>query len=126
MSTVNNKDRELTRILSYGMVEAPAELELMVKKIIAEESVFQPKRTYMGIVAGWVPAVISVVGFMFGIITSIFVFFPQFGGALEVVNKVLSFIVSPTVMMIALSVIVLILVDSLFEKRLGKTAIKLG
>lgn len=126
MSTVNNKDRELSRILGYGMVEAPAELELMVKKIIVEESVAQPKRTYMGIVAGWVPAVISVVGLIFGIITSIFVFFPQFGGALEVVNKVLSFIVSPTVMMIALSVIVLILVDSLLEKRFGKTAIKLG
>ena len=126
MSTVNNKDRELSRILGYGMVEAPGELELMVKKRIEKESVVQPKRSYMGIFAGWVPAVISVVGLIFGIITSIFVFFPQFGGALEVVNKVLSFIVSPTVMMIALSVIVLILVDSLFEKRFGKTAIKLG
>ena len=126
MSTVNNKDRELSRILSYGMVDAPAELDLMVKRRIAEESVVQPKRTYMGIVAGWVPAVISVVGLVFGIITSIFIFFPQFGGALEIVKKVFSFILSPTVMMIALSVIVLILVDSLLEKRFGKTSIKLG
>ena len=125
MSTVNNKDRELSKILGYGMVEAPVELDLLIKKRIAAE-VVEPKRSYMGIFAGWVPAVISVVGLIFGIITSIFVFFPQFGGALEVVNKVLSFIVSPTVMMIALSVIVLILVDSLLEKRFGKTAIKLG
>lgn len=126
MSTMNNKDRELSKILGYGMVEAPAELELMVKKIIAEESVVQPKRIYMGIIAGWVPAVISVVGLVFGIITSIFVFFPQFGDVLETVNKVLSFILSPTVMMIALSVIVLILVDTLLEKRFRKTQIKLG
>lgn len=126
MSTVNNKDRELSRILSYGMVDAPAELELMVKRRIAEESVVQPKRTYMGIIAGWVPAVISVVGLAFGIITSIFVFFPQFGGALEIINKVLSFILSPTVMVVALSIMALILVDSFLEKRIGKTAIKMG
>ena len=126
MSTVNNKDRELSRILSYGMVGAPTELELMVKRRIAEESVVQPKRTYMGIIAGWVPAVISVVGLAFGIITSIFVFFPQFGGALEIINKVLSFILSPTVMVVALSIMALILVDSFLEKRIGKTAIKMG
>ena len=126
MSTVNNKDRELKRILSYGMVEAPAELELLVKKKIEEESVIQPKRSYMGIIAGWVPAVISVVGLAFGIITSIFVFFPQFGGALEIINKVLSFILSPTVMVVALSIMALILVDSFLEKRIGKTAIKMG
>lgn len=126
MRTVNNKDRELSRILSYGMVEAPSDLELMVKKRISEESVVQSKRTYMVIIAGWLPAVISVVGLVFGIITSIFVFFPQFERALAVVNKVLSFIVSPAVMMIALSVIVLILVDSLLEKRIRKTAIKIG
>lgn len=126
MSTVNNKDRELSRILSYGMVEAPAELELLVRKKIEEESVAQPKRTYMGIIAGWVPAVISVVGLIFGIITSIFVFFPQFGGALEIINKVLSFILSPTVMVVALSIMALILVDSFLEKRIGKTAIKMG
>lgn len=126
MSTVNNKDRELSKILGYGMVEVPAELEIMVKKRISEEFVAQPKRGYMGMVAGWVPAVISVVGLIFGIITSIFVFFPQFGGALEIVKKVLSFILSPTVMMIALSVIVLILVDSLLEKRFRKAQLKLG
>lgn len=126
MSTVNNKDRELSRILSYGMVEAPAELELLVRKKVEEESVAQPKRTYMGIIAGWVPAVISVVGLIFGIITSIFVFFPQFGGALEIINKVLSFILSPTVMVVALSIMALILVDSFLEKRIGKTAIKMG
>lgn len=126
MSTLNNKDRELSRILSYGMVEAPSELEFMVKKRIAEESVIQPKRSYMGIIAGWVPAVISVVGLAFGIITSIFVFFPQFGGALEIVNTVLSFILSPTVMMIAISVIVLILIDTILEKRIGKSAVNFG
>jgi len=125
MSTVNNKDRELSKILGYGMVEAPVELDLLIKKRIAAE-VVEPKRSYMGIVVGWLPVVISVVGIIFGVITSIFVFFPQFGGALEVVNKVLSFIVSPTVMMIALSVIVLILVDSLLEKRFRKIQIKLG
>jgi len=123
---VNNKDRELSRILSYGMIDAPSELELMVKKRIAEESVVQPKRSYMGIIAGWVPAVISVVGLIFGIITSIFVFFPQFSSALELVSKVLTFILSPTVMMIALSVILLILIDTILEKRAGKSAVKFG
>lgn len=126
MSTVNNKDRELSRILNYGMVDAPAELELMVKKKIAAESAVQPKRSYMGIIAGWVPAVISVVGLIFGIITSIFVFFPQFSSALELVSKVLTFILSPTVMMIALSVILLILIDTILEKRAGKSAVKFG
>jgi len=126
MSMVNNKDRELSRILSYGMIDAPSELELMVKKRIAEESVVQPKRSYMGIIAGWVPAVISVVGLIFGIITSIFVFFPQFSSALELVSKVLTFILSPTVMMIALSVILLILIDTILEKRAGKSAVKFG
>jgi len=126
MSTVNNKDRELSRILNYGMAEAPSELELMVKKRIAEESAVQPKHSYMGIIAGWVPAVISIVGLIFGIITSIFVLFPQFSSALKLVSKVLTFILSPTVMMIALSVILLILIDTILEKRAGKSAVKFG
>lgn len=123
MSTINNKDKELSQILGYGMVEAPAELEFLVKKRIAVE-VVQPKRSYMGFIAGWVPVTISIVGLVFGIITSIFAFFPEFGGALEVVNKVLLFVLSPTVMMIALSVIALILIDSLLEKRIGRFVVK--
>lgn len=123
MSTVNNKDRELSRILGYGMVGAPAELELMVKKRIEEESAVQPKLSYMGIIAGWVPATIGVMGLIFGIFTSIFIFFPKFAGVLQTVNNALKFILSPTVMMIVLSVILLILVDSFLEKRIGKTAV---
>ena len=113
----------MSQILGYGMVEAPAELEILIKKRIAAE-VVPPKRSYMGFIAGWVPVSISIVGLVFGIITSIFAFFPEFGGALDIVNKVLSFILSPTVMMIALSVIVLILVDSLLEKRIGRFVVK--
>lgn len=126
MSTMENKDRDLSRVLGYGIVNAPMELGLMVKSRLAEESAVQPKRSYMGIIAGWVPATISVVGLVFGIFTSIFIFFPQVAGALEIIDKVLSFIMNPTVMMIALSVIILILVDALLEKRIGRMLIKMG
>jgi choline-glycine betaine transporter len=122
MNNINRKDPELGKVLGYGIVEAPMELEFLVKKRIAEEAV-QPSRSYMGIVVGWFPVIISIVGLIFGVITSIFLFFPQLGSALEVVNKVLSFILSPTVMMIALSVITLILVDSLLEKRIKRLAV---
>lgn len=125
MSTVNNKDRELSKILGYGMVEAPAELELLIKKRIAAE-VVEPKRSNMGIVTGWFPVTVSLVGLIYGILTSISAFFPGFGSAHEAITKVLTFILSPTVMMIALSVIVLILLDSLLERRIGKTLVKLG
>lgn len=125
MNSLNNNDKELSKLLNYSVLEAPAELEFLVKKSISEEVVIA-KPNSMGLVAGWIPFTISVVGLIFGILSSIIIFFPEVTSVLSIVGNVLAFILNPSVMIIAISVFALILVDSLLEKRIGKTVVKIG
>ncbi|MGE0078525.1 MAG: hypothetical protein AB7S48_11745 [Bacteroidales bacterium] len=125
MNNLNGNDKDLINVLSYGVMEAPKDLELLVKQKIADEAV-PTKRNYMGILAGWIPAIISFVGISVSILTSVIMFFPHFSYILDMLERVQHFIFSPTVMAVALSVLALILIDSFLQKRVGKTGVKLG
>ncbi len=123
MSTRNNKD--IAKVLSYGVLDVPAELELLVKSKITNADAL-PQKSNLGITAGWFPVTISVLGLIVGIFTSLILFFPELSSALQLLLKIFRFILSPSVMVVVLSVLVLILLDSIFEKSIRNTIIRLG
>lgn len=123
MSTDNNKD--IAKVLSYGVLNVPAELELLVKSKITNADAL-PLKSNLGITAGWIPVTISVLGLIVGIFTSLIMFFPELSSALQFLDKILRFILSPSVMVVVLSVLVLILLDSIFEKSIRNTIVRLG
>jgi hypothetical protein len=122
MNTIDENEKTLGKILSYGIEEAPAELELVVMKAIEAENA--PRRSYMGFLAGWIPLSISIIGLFFGILTSIILFFPNLSFLLSVFETVQKFVFNPSVMIIILSITALILGDSLLEKRMEKLSFK--
>ncbi|BDX37402.1 hypothetical protein CYCD_07570 [Tenuifilaceae bacterium CYCD] len=123
MSTENNKD--IAKVLSYGVLDVPAELELLVKSKITQTDAL-PQKSNLGIIAGWVPLTISVLGLIVGIFTSLIMFFPELSSALQLLDKIFRFILSPSVMVVVLSVLVLILLDSIFEKTIRNAILRLG
>lgn len=122
MNTVDENDKTLGRILSYGVEEAPAELELLVRKAIETENA--PRRSYMGLMAGWIPFTISAIGLAFGVLTSTILFFPNLASLRDLYNQIFEVILNPSVMIIVLSVLALILVDSLLEMRMSRFSLR--
>lgn len=119
MNTIDENDKALGKILRYGVQEAPAELELMVfNRLEAEKA--PPKRSYMGFVVGWVPLSISLLGLTLGAITSVVMFFPEFTSMLHLLNKIQSLVLNPSVAIIILSIVSVIFIDSLLERRMGR------
>jgi hypothetical protein len=122
MKTIDENDKVLGRILSYGVEEAPAELELLVRNAIEVENA--PRKSYMGLIAGWVPVTISLIGLVFGVLTSAILFFPNLVSLRDVFSPVFEVIVNPSVMIIVVSVIALVIVDSLLEKRMSRFSLR--
>lgn len=122
MNTVDENDKTLGRILSYGVEEAPAELELLVRKAIETENA--PHRSYMGLMAGWIPFTISVIGLAFGVLTSTILFFPNLASLRDVFNPIFEVILNPSVMIVVVSVLALVLVDSLLERRMSRFSLR--
>lgn len=123
MNTISEDRKELGKLLSYGIEEAPAELEFLVMKRIEAENIV-PKRSNMGFIAGWIPLTFSLLGLLFGIFTSAILFFPKLNFILSALVPIQKFILNPSVMIIILSVTALILGDSLLEKRMGRLSFK--
>lgn len=119
MNTIDENDKALGKILRYGVQEAPAELELMVMNRL-EAVKAPPKRSYMGFVVGWVPLSISLLGLIFGAVTSIVLFFPEFTSILNIFNKIQRLVHNPSVAIIILSVVFVVFIDSLLERRMGR------
>lgn len=115
-----NDDEILKKLLSYGVAEAPDELELRVNKKIEEEIGRIPYSNFPGFSIGWIPFSLSAAGLVFGIFSLAVFFFPGLRPALDLIGSVISAILSPSVMVVVLSVIALVLVDFLVERRIEK------
>lgn len=122
MNTIDENSKTLGRILSYGVEEAPAELELLVMKAIEAENA--PRRSYMGLMAGWIPITISLIGLAFGVLTSAILFFPNLVSLRDVFSPIFEVILNPSVTIIVVSVIALVLVDSLLERRMSRFSLR--
>ncbi|MGD9977404.1 MAG: hypothetical protein AB7S54_05665 [Bacteroidales bacterium] len=114
-----NDDEILKKLLSYGVAEAPDELELRVNKKIEEEVGRTPYSNFLGFAIGWIPFSLSAAGLVFGVFSLAVFFFPSLRPGLDLIGSVISAILSPSVMVVVLSVIALVLVDFLVEKVLS-------